>query len=811
MRRYAEPKRGRRAEVGARRVLGRTAIRFVTAADRRELRYGMALLFVGLAIAGRFLAVFVFGIPIYFPTFFVAVMVAAMVGGLGPGILALTLCAVIAWRFWMSPDGSWILHAREAAQLMMFLLCGGLIVVLVEALRRAVRAGLAAEARFRAAQEGSLDAFVILEPVRQSGRVVDFRWTYANPMAETMGPKGVSTLLGRRVLDVFRDETGREMVERLLRLLETGGPDDIDVRRMIDGEERWIRSSGVRLVDDLAVTFRDVTQERRAAAALRSSEELFRGVANTAPVLIWATSAQGGADWFNQAWLDFRGESLESELGAGWLSGVHPEDRKTGLDIANAAAKTGQPFNVAFRLRRADGAWRWINSVGAPRFDEAGVYRGYIGSCFDFTETVEARKDLEGRVAERTAALEASMAETARAQAALAQAQRLETVGRLTGGVAHDFNNLLTVIVGGLDMILRKPDDTPRVARLAEAALAAGQRGERLTRQLLAFSRNQELKLEVVAIGALLDQTEPLLRRAVGEGVTLRIRHDGAPSGSRVDAAQFEAALLNLVVNAADATAFGGEISIAVAPATLGEGQVAETAAGDYVRVAVSDTGTGMPPEVLARVFEPFFTTKEVGKGTGLGLAQVYGFLRQCGGGVAIDSVEGRGTTVTLYLPATDEAATAATPVQTPSRDRLKGVRVLLVEDDAAVREITAGLLRDLGCDVTTAENGASALEALEEGVAFDLLMSDVIMPGGISGVDLARAVSANRPDMAVLLTTGYAGDRMDTAPADLPWPVLRKPFQIDQLAEIASALLAGREGPPKKKPRKRRTSAAAG
>ncbi len=801
-------------------MLRRTAIKFVTAADRPQWRYGMALLAVGLAIAARFLAVLVFGIPIYFPTFFVAVMVAAMIGGLWPGLLALGLCALTAWRFWMSPDGSWILHSREAAQLAMFVLCGGLIVVLVEALRRAVRSGLAAEARFRSAQEVSLDAFVILEPVREGGRVVDFRWTYANPMADSMGPKGISTLLGRRALEVFSDETGRDMVDRFKRLLESGSPDDIDVRRLIDGEERWIRSSGVRLGQDLAVTFRDVTQERRAAAALRSSEELFRGMANSAPVMIWATSARGQADWFNQAWLDFRGRSLEAELGAGWLSGLHPDDREAGLEIADGAAQRREPFNVAFRMRRADGAWRWINSVGAPRFDEAGTYRGYIGSCFDFTETVEARKDLEGRVIERTAALEASMAETARAQAALAQAQRLETVGRLTGGVAHDFNNLLTVIVGGLDMILRRPEDTPRVTRLADAALAAGQRGERLTRQLLAFSRNQELKLEVVELGVLLDQTEPLLRRAVGEGVALTLRRDGGACGSRIDAAQFEAALLNLVVNAADATAFGGEIRIAVAPVTLAEDEVADTAPGDYVRVAVSDTGTGMPPEVLARVFEPFFTTKEVGKGTGLGLAQVYGFLRQCGGGVAIDSVEGRGTTVTLYLPATDEAVTPAMSAQPPPRDRLKGVRVLLVEDDAAVREIADGLLRDLGCEVTTAENGASALEALEEGMAFDLLMSDVIMPGGISGVDLARSVSANRPDMAVLLTTGYAGDHMDTAPADLPWPVLRKPFQIDQLADIASALLAGREPPPPSEkgpkktpraPRKRGTSAAAG
>ncbi|WP_162247265.1 MULTISPECIES: PAS domain S-box protein [unclassified Caulobacter] len=786
----------------------------MTAADRRELRYGFAVLAVLVALAARTAAVLVTDVPSNFPTFFVAVLVAAMVGGLGPGFLALGLSATIAWRFWMSVDGAWTLHTREAVQLVMFLLCGGLIVVLVEALRIAVRAGLAAEQRFRSAQEASLDAFVILEPVREGGRVIDFRWTYANPKADSMRPSGPSTLLGRRILDVFPDETGREMVERMNRLLASGGPDDIDVRRVIDGEERWVRSSGVRLGRDLAVTFRDVTQERRAAAALRSSEELFRGMANSAPVMIWATTARGRADWFNQAWLNFRGRTLAEELGDGWFSGVHPEDRQASLDAADAAVEKREPFNVAFRLRRADGAWRWINSVGAPRFDEAGVYRGYIGSCFDFTETVEARKDLEDRVAERTAALKASMAETAQAQAALAQAQRLETVGRLTGGVAHDFNNLLTVIVGGLDMILRRPDDTARVTRLAEAALAAGQRGERLTRQLLAFSRNQELKLEVVDVGALLDQAEPLLRRAVGEAMALTIRRDARPVGSRVDAAQLEAALLNLVVNAADATSTGGAITIEVEPATLTDGQVADAAPGDYVRVAVSDTGTGMPPEVLARVFEPFFTTKEVGKGTGLGLAQVYGFLRQCGGGVSIDSVEGRGTTVGLYLPSTGELAAPAVKAKPPSADRLKGVRVLLVEDDAAVREIADGLLRDLGCDVTTAENGASALEALEEGVAFDLLMSDIVMPGGISGVDLARSASANRPDMAVLLTTGYAGDRVDVAPADLPWPVLRKPFQVEQLAEIAWTLLADRHRPaPKKKrvPSRKRGVSAAG
>lgn len=399
------------------------------------------------------------------------------------------------------------------------------------------------------------------------------------------------------------------------------------------------------------------------------------------------------------------------------------------------------------------------------------------------------------------------MAETAVAQAALAQAQRLETVGRLTGGVAHDFNNLLTVVVGGLDMILRRPGDTARVTRLGEAALAAGRRGERLTRQLLAFSRHQELKLEVVDIVALLDQAEPLLRRAVGEAIALEVRRDRLAQNVRADAAQFEAALLNLVVNAADATGAGGQIRITVEPVRLEDGDVLDTDAGDYVRVAVSDTGAGMAPEVLAHVFEPFFTTKEVGKGTGLGLAQVYGFLRQCGGGVKIESVEGEGTTVALYLPATEACAASTAAIVAPVTARLDGARILLVEDDPAVREIACGQLRDLGGEVTTADHGAAALEVLKSGQVFDLLMTDIIMPGGVSGVELARAAAKDRPDLAVLLTTGYAGDHVDRAPADLPWPVLRKPFQADQLASIAAALLAGRS--PPKRARRRKVSAA--
>ncbi|MBI1685929.1 hybrid sensor histidine kinase/response regulator [Caulobacter hibisci] len=759
--------------------LSRTAIRFASSVDRPILRFCLAAAAVGVAVPARYLAAAVTDYPTNFPTFFVAVMVAALVGGLWTGLLSVVAAGLIVRIVWMDA-----LSATETAQLATFCACGAVIVLVVAALRLAVRSGLAAEERFRIAQEASLDAFVILEPIRRGGEVADFRWTYANPAAQAMRPKGVSTLVGRRVRDVFRDATGPQMIDRLKRLLDEGGPDDLEVMRVIDGEERWVRSSGVRISEGLAITFRDVSRERRAQAALRTSEEQFRGVANAAPVMIWISDVRGDCTWFNDAWLKFTGRSLEEEHGRGWADGVHPDDLEPAEAEVRVATQARRPFRAAFRLRRADGAWRWISSAGAPRHDAYGQFQGYIGSCFDNTEVIETTLELEARVIERTAALEASIAERAKTEAALAQSQRLETVGRLTGGVAHDFNNLLTVMIGGLDMILKRPDEVARVKRLGEAALAAGQRGERLTRQLLAFSRSQELKLEVVDVAGLILQVEPLVRRAAGDAKTLVVEADPKAGSSRVDAAQLEAALLNLVVNAVDATPDAGTITVSVRAERLADGQAGEAPAGDYVCVAVTDTGHGMSPEVLARVFEPFFTTKEVGKGTGLGLAQVYGFVRQCGGAVTIDSQEGRGTTVSLHLPAAEpDAAGAVTPQAAPAAD-LSGLRVLLVEDDASVRAITEGALLEMGCAVVVAEHGPAALALLEvETEPFDVLLSDLVMPGGVSGVELARAVVQRAPDTAVLLTTGYAGDRLAAALEDLPWPVLRKPFRIEQLA----------------------------
>ncbi len=472
-------------------------------------------------------------------------------------------------------------------------------------------------------------------------------------------------------------------------------------------------------------------------------------------------------------------------------------------------------FEALSRANHPTLGLRWLRTEGVPRFDAAGAFQGYVGATIDVTDAKRAEDDLkhinellEERVAE-------ALAEKAAAEAHLMHAQRMEAVGRLTGGVAHDFNNLLTVVIGALDIILRS-DDAAKRKKLGEAALAAARRGESLTHQLLAFSRRQALRPEPVDLNGLIREGEPLLRRAVGEAVDFKIRLKRGGVRVNVDPAQFEAALLNLVVNARDALGdvtgrdaasadaaskadgpprsgrdgpvrAGARITIQTQACSVAAGQIPELAAGDYVCVAVSDNGSGMSAEVIDRVFEPFFTTKPIGKGTGLGLSQVYGFARQSGGGVHIASSPGRGSEIRLYLPPliADKAAPSPEPADVDAA-LPNGHRLLLVEDDADVAAIALDQLESFGLDVEWVETGPEALKALER-ARFDVMLTDVVMPGGMSGVDLARQAARDRPQMRIVLTSGYVGDDVDQVLADTPWPFLRKPYSPEQLRAVLS------------------------
>jgi signal transduction histidine kinase/CheY-like chemotaxis protein len=374
----------------------------------------------------------------------------------------------------------------------------------------------------------------------------------------------------------------------------------------------------------------------------------------------------------------------------------------------------------------------------------------------------------------------------------LHQSQKMEAVGQLTGGVAHDFNNLLMVISGNLELIDDRAADKDSVRGLAAAARKAADRGAKLTAQLLAFSRRQTLNPKSVQASALIRDFQDLLRRAVGENCEVKLIADDELWWCLADPAQLETAVLNLALNGRDAMPGGGTLEIEVRNVRLTDGAIAGAAAGPFVRLSVRDTGCGIAPEIRDRIFEPFFTTKEVGRGTGLGLSMVYGFVRQSGGHVTIESEVGVGTTISLYLPRSTRAP-AAPADATQIRDVPAGSdRILMVEDDEDVLEVTSALLRQLGYDVLCASNGTAALEILKAGERFDLLFSDVVMPQGINGVELAREAKRLYGDIKVLLTSGNAADVLARHGAQDEFPIIRKPYLRAELAQYLRLVMRG-------------------
>ncbi len=556
-----------------------------------------------------------------------------------------------------------------------------------------------------------------------------------------------------------------------------------------NGEIHWLLSRGELLIDPdtgeltsaVGVNI-DVTQRRLAEEKVAESEARFRTLANSAPVLMWVSETNGARRFVNQAYVDFLGAPYEAALAFDWRERLWPEDLPHVLKEQQAGEASRELFTLEARYRRADGAWRWLRSFSQPRLDPAGVFDGFIGIAFDITEAKQAEADLK-RINELLAErVDEALAGRDAAEAALRHVQKLEAVGQLTGGVAHDFNNLLTVIIGALDLIQRHPADAARRDRMIEAALGAARRGERLTQQLLAFARRQALKPEPARIDEVLAEAEPLLRRAVGEAVSFSLIPAAGDAVAMIDVSQFEAAIMNLVVNARDAIAQGGAIRVETRTCDLADGEVAETPAGAYVRLDVHDTGIGMAADTLARAFDPFFTTKEVGKGTGLGLSQVYGFARQSGGGVAIESAPGKGATVRLYLPRSlaDAEVAESAALDLPTGPALK---VLLVEDDLPVGDMVAAILEELGHAVTRADGVEPALGILKAAAPFDLMLTDLIMPGGLTGVDLAHAAVKLRPGLPIILTSGYTGEALASADG-APWPLLRKPYTTEALAQ---------------------------
>jgi len=369
------------------------------------------------------------------------------------------------------------------------------------------------------------------------------------------------------------------------------------------------------------------------------------------------------------------------------------------------------------------------------------------------------------------------------------QSQKMESVGQLTGGVAHDFNNLLTVVSGNLELI-EAAGDVVKIRQFAAVARRAIDRGTKLTAQLLAFSRRQTLNPKLVNANRLIGEFQGLIRQAVGAGCKITLRTDDRLWLCHVDPSLLETALLNLALNARDAMPDGGVLEIATQNAVVEGGAVAGCPAGRYVMLSVTDTGCGMSPEVRDRVFEPFFTTKEVGKGTGLGLSMVYGFVRQSGGNITVDSTVGVGTTIALYLPRASQGFGADDEASQPQAMPTGSERVLVVDDNEDLLKVTSEMLTIFGYQVSSAENATDALKMLQAGQDFEFLFTDVAMPNGMSGVELAREVKRVRPSIKILLTSGYAREILERQNAVDEFPIIAKPYRLAEVARRIQAML---------------------
>jgi PAS domain S-box-containing protein len=531
---------------------------------------------------------------------------------------------------------------------------------------------------------------------------------------------------------------------------------------------RWRRIREERLPDGSTVGIgTDITEEKLANLALQDSEAQMRLVTDNIPASIAYLDKGHHVRFVNKPYLEFFDLTYEDVAGKS-LRDIRGEQGYQAALPHIERALAGETVSVEETRKSKNGKSAILRVTRIPHFADNGDIIGHFAIMFDITE--DKNREMQ-----------------------LRQSQKMEAVGQLTGGVAHEFNNLLMVVLGNLELIEDGFGDEDTRRRLLETAKKGAIRGGELTQRLLAFSRRQDLRAKAIDLNNLVDDLVDMSRRTLGEAIAVTVEPADDLWQVVADEGQVEAALLNFQINARDAMPNGGKLIIRTANATIGSQEIPPGAAaqpGDYVMLEVSDTGHGMEPEVIEHAFEPFFTTKRIGEGTGLGLSMAYGFAEQSGGFLAIESEVGRGTSLRLYLPRTDNANNDQAASDSAMTIDAGAGTILVVEDDPDVRDLVVNLLQELDYQVLEAEDGDSAMSVLESSRHIDILFTDVVLPGEMNGTEIARRALAELPDIKVMLTTGYAESTLgDITLGGAISGIIRKPYRKNELAEALARL----------------------
>ena len=655
-----------------------------------------------------------------------------------------------------------------------------------DALRDSEKRLAASEQRWRSIAENPFDFVVVIDR--------NYKFTYVNFGAPGVKPED---LIGKATpFDFVPEEYHAVMRAAYDEVFGRGRAASYEVYVPIAGQ--WLSSlvGPIRegeVVTHASILTREVTSEKQMAALVSRAERRFRLATEGAEEVLFDRDLETNEAFVAPKLYELLGFEADAGdvaavdvFGDTFFTWVHPDDRAAARAALGETLNNGTAFSQEFRLRTTSGEYRWF-SCRCRVMKEAGQHDHLAGFLADSTE----RRSREAELARKNAELEDAL-ETRRAlEAKLAQAGKLEAVGRLAGGIAHDFNNLLTGISGVADLLsMRLPPGDPMESDVADLQ-AAVQRGAGLTRQLLAFSRQQLVAPTVIDLNELLAEATSMLRRLIGENIDVRLQPASTPAPVRCDRSQLEQVILNLAVNARDAMPSGGRLFIELCDVDVDAvycQQQPDALPGRFVRLAVTDTGCGMDAATLSRIFEPFFTTKPIGIGTGLGLATVYGVVRQSGGFIHVYSEPGHGTTFKLYFPAA--SAAPEEPQAAPEVSPRGSETILLVEDEELVQRLARGVLERLGYTVLTARRGDDALRLVEAGAAFDLLLTDVILPG-LDGPNLYGRAKALKPELKVVFMSGYTDNLLEEKGLGAAkGRFLQKPFVPATLARLVRSAL---------------------